>query len=150
MTDIKQIKLQKSSTSSSALELGISQATLLRIQLLSGSLREVTQPLIGRDFVAGLLEDGLTSGFIRKEAISSIEFSVQSRSSIRLVWTRRTLGEQLREISFPTSALVQFRDFSSKPQRLQLIGCIRGFLVLDYPNKPTVPIKAVSLLELSC
>lgn len=150
MIHIKQIELQENSTSSSALELSISQATMLRIQLLGGSQREVTVPLIGRDFVSGLLEDGLTRGFIRKESITSLDFTMQSHSNIRLVWTRRTLGEQLREFNFPIRALVSFRDVVSKPQRLQLIGYARGFLVLDYPNRPLVPVAAVSAIELDC
>lgn len=145
------IELQKNPASTSAFQSFPPNANSLRLVLLDGTAREITQVKIGRDFVCGLLEDGKSLGFLRKTHICTMEFYTdQNQKQARITWTRQAIGELLPSSYFPTSALVQFRHDVGKPQRVPLLGAARGFLVTDYIQNPVIPIASLSYLELNC
>ena len=73
-----------------------SNCNLAKLQLLDGTTRELAYPKLGRDLLAGILEDGKAFGVFRKSTLRSVEFANQPElSSDRLEYTRRAIGELL-------------------------------------------------------
>jgi len=127
----------------------INNCNLVRLQLLDGSSRELTSPTLGREFLAGDLEDEKTLGVFRRSILRSVQFETQIGSTTRaLDYTRKAIGELLANGQFPTLAQVSYLEPRTKPQQLRLIGISRGFLFTDYLQNPAIPIAALGSVEL--
>jgi len=127
----------------------INNCNLVRLQLLDGSSRELTSPTLGREFLAGDLEDEKTLGVFRRSILRSVQFETQIGSTTRaLGYARKAIGELLANGQFPTLAQVSYLEPRTKPQQLRLIGISRGFLFTDYLQNPAIPIAALGSVEL--
>ena len=127
----------------------ITNCNLVRLQLLDGSSRELTSPFLGREFLAGNLEDEKTRGVFRRSILRSVQFETQVGVVTRtLVYTRKAIGELLASRHFPALAQVSYLEPRTKPQQLRLIGISRGFLFTDYLQNPAIPIAAIGSIEL--
>jgi hypothetical protein len=127
----------------------INNCNLVRLQLLDGSSRELTSPTLGREFLAGDLEDEKTLGVFRRSIFRSVQFETQIGSTTRaLEYTRKAIGELLASRQFPALAQVSYLEPRTKPQQLRLIGISRGFLFTDYLQSPAIPIAALGSVEL--
>lgn len=147
MKSITALELQENSW----FDLGslISNGNLIRLQLLDGSSRELVDPKLGRDFLAGTLEDGKTFGVFRKSILRSVEFvNEQERSSKNTEYTRRAIGELLAGRQFPALARIRYLEPQASGQQVRLIGVSRGFLMTDFYGSPAIPIAALGSLEL--
>jgi hypothetical protein len=149
MTSITAMELQESSFS--YLGSKIANSNLLRLQLLSGSCRELANPKLGRDFVAGNLEDGKSFGVFRRSILRSVEFVLEPElSSQTIEYTRGAIGELLSRQHFPTQARLGYLEPEWSVQQIRLIGVARGFLFTEYYQNPAVPIASLGLIELDC
>ena len=127
----------------------INNCNLVRLQLLDGSSRELTSPFLGREFLAGDLEDEKTLGVFRRSILRSVQFETQIGSTTRaLEYTRKAIGELLTNGQFPALAQVSYLEPRTKPQQLRLIGISRGFLFTDFLQNPAIPIAALGSIEL--
>lgn len=127
----------------------ITNCNLVRLQLLDGSSRELSAPTLGRDFLAGNLEDGKTLGVFRRSILRSVQFETHIEVATRtLDYTRKAIGELLASRQFPALAQVSYLEPRTKPQQLRLIGISRGFLFTDYLQNPAIPIAALGSIEL--
>jgi hypothetical protein len=127
----------------------INNCNLVRLQLLDGSSRELTCPTLGREFLAGDLEDEKTLGVFRRSILRSVQFETQIGSTTRaLEYTRKAIGELLANGQFPALAQVSYLEPRTKPQQLRLIGISRGFLFTDFLQNPAIPIAALGSIEL--
>ena len=127
----------------------INNCNLVRLQLLDGSSRELTSPTLGREFLAGDLEDEKTLGVFRRSLLRSVRFETQIGLTTRaLEYTRKAIGELLANGQFPTLAQVSYLEPRTKPQQLRLIGISRGFLFTDFLQNPAIPIAALGSIEL--
>lgn len=127
----------------------ITRCNFVRLQLLDGSCRELATPTLGRDFLAGSLEDEKTLGVFRLSILRSVEFETQIGLVSRgLEYTRRAIGELLTSGQFPALAQVGYLEPRTKFQQLRLIGVDRGFLFTDYYQNPAIPIAALGSIEL--
>lgn len=149
MINTKSLELQNNSSYSS--ELLFKNSNLLRVQLLDGSARELTSPILGRDFVSGLLEDGQTKGHFRRSFLRSLEFAlIDDLDSPIIVFTRQTIGELLQKLSFPRDIRYRFQEERANFQKCRAVGVARGFLVTDYHLNPAIALAALSALEVGC
>jgi hypothetical protein len=149
MKSITSMELQKSSFT----DLGtkIANCNLVRLQLLGGSCRELTDPKLGRDFLAGTLEDGKSLGIFRRSFLRSVEFALEPElSSDTLQYTRKAIGELLIGQHFPTQAKLGYLEPEAASQKIRLVGVARGFLFSDYYQNPAIPISALGLIEIDC
>ena len=129
----------------------IASCNLVRLQLLNGSCRELTNPKLGRDFIAGNLEDGKSLGVFRRSVLRSVEFAVVSEQSAQaLEYTRRAIGELLTSQLFPTQAKLGYLEPDSPLQKIGLVGVARGFLFTEYYQNPAIPIASLASIELVC
>ena len=127
----------------------ITNCNLVRLQLLDGSSRELTSPTLGRDFLAGKLEDEKTLGVFRRSILRSVRFETQiGVESKALEYTRKAIGELLVHGQFPALAQVSYLEPKTQHQKLRLIGISRGFLFTDYLQNPAIPIAALGSIEL--
>jgi len=127
----------------------IANCNLIRFQLLDGSSRELSAPTLGRDFLAGNLEDGKTLGVFRRSILRSVQFETQGGVATRtLDYTRKAIGELLASQQFPAVAQVSYLEPRSKLQQLRLIGISRGFVFTDFLQNPAIPIAALGSIEL--
>ena len=147
MNSITAMELQENS--STDLRSVINNCNLVRLQLLDGSCRELAAPTLGRDFLAGRLEDEKTLGVFRRSILRSVEFETQTGLPSRaLEYSRKAIGELLASGQFPALARVGYLEPRSQPQQLRLIGVARGFLFTDYLQNPAIPIAALGSIEL--
>ena len=129
----------------------ITNCNLVRLQLLEGSSRELTNPKLGREFFSGTLEDGKSVGVFRRSILRSVEFTHRPElSSQSLQFTRRAIGELLTEQHFPTQAKLGYLEPKAPAQAIRLIGVARGFLFTDYLLNPAIPLASLGLIELDC
>jgi hypothetical protein len=138
---------------SSSIHLGsrITNCNLVRLQLLGGSCRELTNPKLGREFLAGILEDGKSLGVFRRSILRSVEFVLQpEHSSQQMQYTRGAIGELLIGQLFPLQAKVGYLEPDLPMQKIRLIGVARGFLFTEYHQNPAIPIASLGLIELDC
>lgn len=127
----------------------ITKCNLVRLQLLDGSCRELASPTLGRDFLAGSLEDEKTLGFFRRSILRSVQFENPSGLITRpLEYSRKAIGELLANGQFPALAEVSYLEPRTQLQQLRLIGVARGFLFTDYLQNPAIPIAALGSIEL--
>jgi hypothetical protein len=151
MKSITSMELHKYSSYSSPLYFPAGSINALRLQLPDGSSREITHPKLSREFVSGRLEDSKSQGFFRRSHIRSVEFLSDELSKLpELVYTRKTVGEQLLEIQFPIQLKVCYRELANRPQTLIAVGLFRGFLVTDLYQNPAIPLAALSAIEVQC
>jgi hypothetical protein len=149
MKSITAMELQE--TSFPDLGSKIANCNLVRLQLLNGSSREFTNPQLGRDFLAGTLEDGKSLGVFRRSILRSVEFAFEPElASQSLQYTRRAIGELLASQQFPSLAKVGYLETEAPVQKIRLIGVARGFLFTDYYLNPAIPIAALGQIELDC
>ena len=127
----------------------MANCNVLRLQTLDGNCRELSKPKLGRDFVAGTLEDNQTLGIFRLSTLRSVEFAHTSDTPVSfLEHTRRTIGELLANEKFPASAIIGYLEPTGAVQQVRLIGVVRGFLVTDFYQNPAIPIAALRSVEL--
>lgn len=135
----------------SFLSSNISNCNLIRLQFLIGSCRELTSPKLGRDFVAGILEDGKSFGVFRKSVLRSVEFARLSEPIAPVIeYTSKTIGELIAGQLFPTRAKLRYLEPEPKDQNIKLFGVARGFLFTDLVQHPAIPIAALGSIELDC
>jgi hypothetical protein len=147
MNSITAMELQE--FSSRDLGSQINNSNLVRLQLLDGSCRELVAPILGRDFMAGCLEDEKTLGVFRRSIVRSVQFETQIGLESRpLEYTRKAIGELLVNERFPALAHVGYLEPRTKLHQLRLIGVARGFLFTDYYQNPAIPIAALGSIEL--
>jgi hypothetical protein len=147
MNSITTMELQENSFRD--LHSRITNCNVVRLQLLDGSSRELTDPTLGRDFLAGNLEDETTFGLFRRSILRSVKFETQGGVATRtLEYTRKAIGELLASRQFPAVAQVSFLEQRPKLQHLRLIGISRGFLFTDFLQNPAIPIAALGSIEL--
>ena len=126
-----------------------SNCNLVKLQLLDGTTRELAYPKLGRDLLAGTLEDGQAFGVFRRSILRSVEFDYQPElSSDRLEYTRRAIGELLSAKQFPVLARIAYLETQASKQRVQLLGVSKGFLITNFLGNPAVPISALGSIEL--
>jgi hypothetical protein len=129
----------------------IASCNLIRLQLLNGSCRELTNPKLGRDFVAGNLEDGKSVGVFRRSILRSVDFTVVTGARTKsLEYTRKAIGELLTSQRFPTQAKLGYLEQDSPLQKIGLVGVARGFLFTEYYQNPAIPIASLGSIELDC
>ena len=129
----------------------IARCNLVKLQLLNGSCRELANPKLGRDFVAGKLEDGKSLGVFRRSILRSVEFALVSEQGAQVLeYTRRAIGELLTSQLFPTQAKLGYLDQDSPLQKIGLVGVARGFLFTEYYQNPAIPIASLGSIELDC
>jgi hypothetical protein len=151
MKPITKMELHKYSSYSSQLYFSADSINTLRLQLPDGSHREITHPKLSRDFVSGVLEDSVSQGFFRKSQLTSVEFyKDESQDLPQLVFTRKTVGEQLLDIEFPSLLRLGYREAVVPSQKVTAIGLFRGFLVTDYYLNPSIPLAALGVIEQQC
>jgi hypothetical protein len=151
MKSITSVELHKISSYSSALYFLPSEINTLRLQLPDGSSRELTHPRLSRDFVSGRLEDSKSQGYFRRSSLSSVEFYFDEQNDLpELSFTRKSVGEMLLEFQFPASLRVCYRESPLEPQKLIAVGLYRGFIVTDSPQNLSIPLGALSIIELEC
>ena len=127
----------------------ITNCNLIRLQLLDGSSRELTAPTLGRDFLAGNLEDQKTLGVFRRSILRSVQFETHHNVATRaLEYSRKTIGELLVSRQFPALAQVSYLEPRDHPQQLRIVGISRGFLFTDFLQNPAIPISALGSIEL--
>ena len=127
----------------------ITNCNLIRLQLLDGSSRELTAPSLGRDFLAGNLEDEKTLGVFRRSILRSVQFETQnSIATTTLEYTRKAIGELLVSRQFPALAQVSYLEPRVHLQQLRIVGISRGFLFTDFLQNPAIPIAALGSIEL--
>ena len=127
----------------------ITNCNLIRLQLLDGSSRELTAPTLGRDFLAGNLEDEKTLGVFRRSILRSVQFETQnSVATGALEYTRKAIGEILVSRQFPALAQVSYLEPRVHLQQLRIVGISRGFLFTDFLQNPAIPIAALGSIEL--
>jgi hypothetical protein len=127
----------------------IANSNLVRLQLLDGSHRELTSPTLGREFLAGDLEDEMTLGIFRRSILRSVQFENQIGLTTRtLEYSRKAIGELLASRQFPTIAQVSYLEPRTQLQKLRLLGISRGFLFTDYFQNPAIPIASLGSIEL--
>ncbi len=127
----------------------ITNCNLIRLQLLDGSSRELTAPSLGRDFLAGNLEDEKTLGVFRRSILRSVQFETQnSIATTALEYTRKAIGELLVSRQFPALAQVSYLEPRVHLQQLRIVGISRGFLFTDFLQNPAIPIAALGSIEL--
>jgi hypothetical protein len=147
MKSITAMELQENSFRD--LRLQISNCNLVRLQLLDGSCRELVCPTLGREFLAGRLEDDMTLGVFRKSILRSAQFEHQNTLESRdLEFSRRAIGELFTNEEFPALARVGYLEPKTQLQQLRLLGVARGFLFTDYYQNPAIPIAALGSIEL--
>jgi hypothetical protein len=147
MNSITAVELQKNSFRD--LRSLITNCNVVWLQLLDGSSRELSTPTLGRDFLAGNLEDEKTLGVFRRSILRSVQFETQVGVVTRtLEYTRKAIGELLASRQFPSLAQVSYLEPRTKPQQLRIIGISRGFLFTDYLQNPAIPIAALGSVEL--
>ena len=126
-----------------------SNCNLVKLQLLDGTTRELAYPKLGRDLLAGTLEDGQAFGVFRRSILRSVEFDYQPElSSDRLEYTRRAIGELLSAKQFPVLARIGYLEPQASKQRVQLLGVSKGFLITNFLGNPAAPIAALGSIEL--
>lgn len=151
MKSITSMELHKNSSYSSPLYFLPQSINTLRLQLPDGQCRLLTHPKLSRDFVSGTLEDSRSLGFFRRSHITSVEFLFECESNLpELVFTRKTVGEQLLEVIFPAQLRVCYRELRDRPQKVVAVGIYRGFLVTDSSQNLSIPLAALSSLEVEC
>ena len=129
----------------------LSACNFLRVQLLDGSQREMTNPELGRDFISGVLENDRTRGFIRRSFIRSVEFDTLADENLSsLSFTRKTVGELLQSLDFPVQLCFWYRDQSSSFRKARVLEVTRGFMVTDYFQNPAIPLAAINVIEAGC
>lgn len=129
----------------------LAECNLLRLELLDGSIRELTKPKLGREIVSGDLEDGMTLGFFRRSTIKSIEFDkTPGLTGATVAYTRKAFGELLARQVFPTLAKLSFLEQPASIHLLRPLGVSRGFLVVSNPQTTAIPLASIGYLELSC
>ena len=150
MESIAELELQEGLGKATQLQPQV-RSNLVRVQLANGSTRELTSPVLGRDFVAGMLEDGITKGFFRFSQVRSIEF-MQDLDSVSacLLTTRRTMGELLAKELFPRTIAFAYQADGGKLQRATVTGVYRGLMFTDFANSPAIPTAALAIVELTC
>ena len=127
----------------------ITNCNLIRLQLLDGSSRELTAPTLGRDFLAGNLEDQKTLGVFRRSILRSVQFETQNSVATRaLEYSRKTIGELLVSRQFPALAQVSYLEPRAHLQQLRIVGTSRGLLFTDFFQNPAIPIAALGSIEL--
>jgi hypothetical protein len=67
-----------------------------------------------------------------------------------MLFTRKTIGEQLLEIEFPAPLRVCFREAGATPQKENAVGVYRGFLFTDFYRNVSIPLAALSVIEQEC
>lgn len=149
MKSITAMELQESS--SSYLGSRTANCNLLRVQLLSGSCRELTNPILGRDFLAGTLEDAQSLGIFKRSILRSVEFIFQPElGSESMQFSRKAIGELLTKQNFPTIAKLSYLEPDRPVQNVPLIGISRGFLFTEYYQNPAIPIASLGSIEMDC
>ena len=140
-----------SASSNSDLHFLISNSNLLRVQLRDGSFRDLVEPKIGRDFLAGILEDHQTLGVFRKNLIRNVEFvSTKDLESGVLEYTRKTIGELVTNIQFPTLGRLEYIDPFGGSEQVSVEGVAKDFLFTDTYRNQAIPISSLAAIELRC
>ena len=138
-------------SSNSDLHWLMSNANLLRVQLRDGSFRDLVEPKIGRDFLAGTLEDHQTLGVFRKSLIRNVEFvSTKDLESGVLEYTRKTIGELLTNIRFPTLGRLEYLHPFGSSEQVTVVGVAKDFLFTDNYRNQAIPISSLAAIELGC
>ncbi len=138
-------------SSNSDLHWLMSNSNLLRVQLRDGSFRDLVEPKIGRDFLAGILEDHQTLGVFRKNLIRNVEFvSTNDLESGVLEYTRKTIGELLTNIRFPTLGRLEYLDPFGSSEQITVLGVAKDFLLIDTYRNQAIPISSLAVIELGC
>lgn len=138
-------------SSNSDLHWLMANSNLLRVQLRDGSFRDLVEPRIGRDFLAGILEDHQTLGVFRKSLIRNVEFvSTKDLESGVLEYTRKTIGELLTNIRFPTLGRLAYLDLFGSSEQITVLGVAKDFLFTDTYRNQAIPIASLAAIELRC
>lgn len=117
---------------------------------MDGSFRELSNPKLGRDFLAGTLEDGKSFGVFRRSILRTVEFSHHNELSSNLLQiTRRAIGEVIAGAQFPALARIRYLEPGPTEQQVVLIGVIRGFVVTDLLGNQAIPIAALQSIEIA-
>jgi hypothetical protein len=151
MKPITSMELHKYSSYSSELYFSADSINTLRLQLSDGSSRQIINPKLSRDFVSGTLDDSKSQGFFRRSHLTGVEFLQDGSQDLPpLVFTRKTIGEQLLEVKFPVPLRVCYREAVATSRKVNAVGVFRSFLVTDlYPNL-SIPLAALSFIEQEC
>jgi hypothetical protein len=124
-------------------------ASQIQIELTNMPSRQLSNVLLGRTFVFGLVEDNSSWCLVRTSFVRSISFlTSQSLSSSKVSWSRKTAGELLASLDLPASAYLQFREKPETTQQLVVEGVSRGFIATDSYRHPHIPLAAMSYLEI--
>jgi len=108
----------------------------------SGASFSLDHPMLGRDFVAGYLNDGTFFQLIRKEAVSEIQLS---NSSLReaLTWTRLSAAELIAKSPLPAEAYIHLiKDL--KPRKVFIEAVDRGFLIVRSTTRLAIPVATIA------
>lgn len=123
----------------------LEQVNLLRVQPLSQPELELTKPLFGRDFVAGYSEGSSHWSLLKRDAIQSLEFCSRSDApEVKMVWSRRAIGETLAGFDFPAECSISFYDSKIGNLRIFVEGVFRGFLITNQQRPLAIPISSIS------
>jgi hypothetical protein len=125
-------------------------ANCLQLELVEGSIRELTMVMIGRFFVFGLLEDRRSWCLIRLSRVLSIRFQTQNTYPASSVsWTRKAAGELIASLALPARATIGFCEQPKRKVDLVVLGATRSLVATDSYLMPFIPLQAISYLEIS-
>lgn len=140
-------KLHSSSASPSTFQQQLSLANMVRIQLINHIERDLVLPVIGNDFVFGILEDNFSKGLIRNQALVGLRF-FSSGESATISWSKGTFAQQLASQDFPFDAQMSYLAKPGEAQAVRVLGSARGFLITDSQLAPAIPLSAIGFLEI--
>lgn len=127
----------------------LNSSNLVRIHLFDGVVRELGDPQLNLDYLAGVLEDRKTFGIFKLSMISQVEFtSTCENSSNRLITTRDSIGKQISSLPTPCTAKLYWLIGQLQPRVVRVFGTARGFVFLDNNQSQAVPISTLAAIEL--
>lgn len=120
------------------------------VGLIDGSVRELTNLRLGRNFVAATLEDGVSKVFVANQALlwlrGSNQFETQAPGLPR---TNKSATELISMETLPATGKFWYLQDPVTSYTRTIFYSSRGLLVTDVSGESLILIAALGLLELS-
>lgn len=124
------------------------EITSLRIHLQNGERRELTSPVIGREYFAGFLEDGLSWIVVRSTCVVGLDFTQAADPSPFVSFTRLTATEILAQRPLPQSGSITALSHGYRNRKVWVRGVARGLVLLSEATFDAVPFLAIDWIIL--
>lgn len=143
MTSITLMKLQKTLSANPKAE--AQEFTSYLAKLANGTTRELSELVIGRNFVWATLENGSSKVFVSQQSLVWLE-AFPNQPALQLNRTHKTIAELTSLIRYPTTAHYWYL---AKPEEAfcdRVQATLRGFLVLERKSI-LIPLASLGYLE---